>query len=223
MKYLDNTTYQNLNSKIKSIKWAIYLPTKHGSSQTSANLSLAHHASSLLKEYLKNSSFSNKYIYNITANLKQQTYQLTRPLKGYGVAMFIYEDSIIELFDLPFELNNGYVTDVEHLLLQPIHDYYESLKSYYVLDLHYKKTKIYELAQDKLRLITAFAGNLNDLDKQISDNLKNRIEPIILIGSYKMAHAYKKASHNKQQIIGYVADLPAKLNALTVDAKLVKI
>jgi hypothetical protein len=89
--------------------------------------------------------------------------------------------------------------------------------------MHSKITKIYELAQNKLRLITTLAGNLNDLDKQITNNLKNRFEPIILVGSYKLAHAYKKASHNKTQIIGYVAGLPTKLNTLTIDTKLVKI
>lgn len=223
MKYLQDTTYQNLNSNIKSIKWAIYLPAKHGSNQTSANISLAHNASSILKNYLKKSDYSNKYINKITISLKEYAYQLNRPLRGYSVAIFIYIDGTIEFYDLPFEITEGYATDIENLLLAPIERYGKNTISYYLIDMHSDKTTIYELIQDKLKPITTSASSLNYIDKQITQSLNDNIRPIILMGSRKMAHAFKKASHNRSQIIGYISDIPAKFSIQTLNAKLLSI
>lgn len=272
MKYMDYSQYQNLNSKTQYIKWVIYLPVKHGASETIGNVSLVHNAISLLKNTLKSDGTPHKDSVKIIKALRDKSNDLLAPIRGESVLFVIYRDDTVDSYIMPITVDVGYITDMKDMFLKPISEFYKQDDSYYFLELHQKGCQLYEWDKFGIKKIddpelqkslsaslrldepedknvqTHRLSSLNVgisqgvhgqggykdrhgayiiqylqfIDGQLSKYSKSTLKPIVLVGSKQLSSAFKKISHNKHQIKGYMANLPSKFDVNLLNTQLVK-
>lgn len=133
MQSMNVTAYKKLKTTHTNIQFAIYLPIDPGSEHTLANATKFKSTIATLKQVFKDADISRKQERKIISELRGKASFFSSGIAGKGVCLFIYNDTSISLFSLPFSPKPAVYYNLHNLHLEPLEQYFGSTVTYWVL------------------------------------------------------------------------------------------
>lgn len=133
MQRMNVTALQKLKTTHTNIKFAIYLPIDPGPEHTLANTTKFNSTIATLKQIFKDADFSRKQERKIISELRGKASFFSSGVAGKGVCLFIYDDTSIALYALPFGPKPAVYYNLHNLHLTPLEQYFGSTVTYWVL------------------------------------------------------------------------------------------
>lgn len=166
MKSMTKLELKKLENIQHNIQITLYLPLLPGPENTAKNVSMLHHAVSLLRKTYTDIDIpkSSQNLIKEHVNVLEQ--ELTHSQSGKSLAVFITETNDMLMYELPFDIETAIYFMVPHLQLEPLKAHYRQNTNYWVLSLSQKGCKLFKGIGDTLQQVAA---------KDISLDLKSML------------------------------------------------
>lgn len=154
MKRLSLKVLQKLESINTNIQIAIYLPVVSGPQNTATNTSYFNHAMSKLKQIFQSESIPSKRQQELKRTLHAVYQELNLQINGKGLAIFIDNKDQVSVYATAFTVHPVIYYMAPNIQLEPIREYYQDNKAYWVLSLSQKGCRLFRGERDNLSEIS---------------------------------------------------------------------
>lgn len=166
MKRMNLSALKKLENIQQNIQITLYLPLLPGPENTAKNVSILHHAMSLLRKTYTDAEIPKASQNLINDHVIKLEQELSHPQSGKSLAVFICDTNDMLVYELPFAIEAAMYFMVPHLQLEPLKAHYRETSTYWVLSLSQKGCKLFRGIGDTLQQVAA---------KDLSQDLKTML------------------------------------------------